>query len=48
MTFCEGPTQVTLPQHKFEQKLQLALLDGIRFLSWSTTISILISKRTRY
>ena len=28
VTFYEGPTQVTLPQHKFEQKLQLALLDG--------------------
>jgi hypothetical protein len=26
--FIEGPTQITLPQHKFEQKLQLALLDG--------------------
>ena len=26
--FFEGPTQVTLPQHKFQQKLQLALLDG--------------------
>ena len=52
VTFCEGPTQVTLPQHKFEQKLQLALLDGPHGYPFPElevpTISILISKRTRY
>ncbi len=28
VTFIEGPTQVTLPTHRFEGKLQLALIDG--------------------
>ena len=28
VTFVEGPTQVTLPQHRFTDKLQLALIDG--------------------
>ncbi|GEM_PF-404042 len=28
VTFVEGPTQVTLPQHRFGEKLQLALIDG--------------------
>jgi hypothetical protein len=28
LTFVEGPTQVTLPAHRFEEKLQLALIDG--------------------
>ena len=28
VTFVEGPTQVTLPQQRFPEKLQLALLDG--------------------
>jgi methyltransferase family protein len=28
VTFVEGPSQRTLPQHRFEDKLQLALLDG--------------------
>ena len=26
--FVEGPTQLTLPSHRFEEKLQLALIDG--------------------
>jgi len=26
--FIEGPSQITLPQYKFERKLQLALIDG--------------------
>ena len=28
VTFVEGPTQVTLPKHRFTGKLQLALIDG--------------------
>jgi hypothetical protein len=28
VTFVEGPTQLTLPRHTFEQSLQLALIDG--------------------
>ncbi len=28
VTFIEGPTQQTLPRHRFAEKLQLALLDG--------------------
>lgn len=28
VTFVEGPTQATLPQHRFIEKLQLALIDG--------------------
>ncbi|HTW65569.1 MAG TPA: class I SAM-dependent methyltransferase [Bryobacteraceae bacterium] len=28
VTFVEGPTQATLPRHRFEKKLQLVLLDG--------------------
>ena len=28
VTFVEGPTQITLPQHCFAEKLQLVLLDG--------------------
>jgi len=28
VTFVEGPTQVTLPGHRFENKLQLVLIDG--------------------
>jgi len=28
VTFIEGPTQITLPQHRFPQKLQLVLIDG--------------------
>ena len=28
VTFVEGPTQLTLPSHRFEEKLQLALIDG--------------------
>lgn len=28
VTFVEGPTQVTLPQHHFREKLQLVLIDG--------------------
>ena len=28
VTFVEGPTQVTLPSHRFEANLQLALIDG--------------------
>jgi hypothetical protein len=28
VTFIEGPTQLTLPAHRFERKLQLALIDG--------------------
>jgi len=28
VTFVEGPTQVTLPQHRFTEKLQLVLIDG--------------------
>ena len=28
VTFVEGPTQVTLPRHRFTEKLQLALIDG--------------------
>jgi hypothetical protein len=28
VTFVEGPTQVTLPQHRFSEKLQLVLIDG--------------------
>jgi hypothetical protein len=28
VTFVEGPTQQTLPQHRFTESLQLALLDG--------------------
>ena len=28
VTFVEGPTQVTLPAHRFTEKLQLVLLDG--------------------
>jgi hypothetical protein len=28
VTFVEGPTQVTLPQHRFPEKLQLVLIDG--------------------
>jgi hypothetical protein len=28
VTFVEGPTQVTLPAHRFEEKLQLVLIDG--------------------
>jgi hypothetical protein len=28
VTFVEGPTQVTLPRHRFAEKLQLALIDG--------------------
>jgi hypothetical protein len=28
VTFVEGPTQVTLPQHSFTEKLQLVLIDG--------------------
>ncbi len=28
VTFVEGPTQVTLPQHRFAEKLQLVLIDG--------------------
>jgi hypothetical protein len=28
VTFVEGPTQVTLPGHRFEEKLQLVLIDG--------------------
>jgi hypothetical protein len=28
VTFVEGPTQATLPQHGFAQKLQLVLIDG--------------------
>jgi hypothetical protein len=28
VTFVEGPTQITLPQHRFAEKLQLVLIDG--------------------
>jgi hypothetical protein len=28
VTFVEGPTQITLPQHRFTEKLQLVLIDG--------------------
>lgn len=28
VTFIEGPTQITLPQYRFPEKLQLALIDG--------------------
>lgn len=28
VTFVEGPTQATLPQHRFAEKLQLVLIDG--------------------
>ena len=28
VTFVEGPTQVTLPQHRFTEKLQVVLIDG--------------------
>jgi len=28
VTFVEGPTQVTLPRHRFTEKLQVALIDG--------------------
>ena len=28
VTFVEGPTQITLPTHRFEANLQLALIDG--------------------
>ena len=28
VTFIEGPTQLTLPRHQFEHRLQLALIDG--------------------
>src|SRR4029079_11742605 len=28
VTFVEGPTQLTLPRHTFEHRLQLALIDG--------------------
>ena len=28
VTFIEGPTQLTLPKHQFEHRLQLALIDG--------------------
>src|ERR1700683_2885525 len=28
VTFVEGPTQITLPQHRFREKLQLVLIDG--------------------
>lgn len=28
VTFVEGPTQITLPQHRFSEKLQMALIDG--------------------
>jgi hypothetical protein len=28
VTFVEGPTQVTLPQHRFTERLQLVLIDG--------------------
>jgi hypothetical protein len=28
VTFVEGPTQATLPQHRFSEKLQLVLIDG--------------------
>lgn len=28
VTFVEGPTQATLPRHRFTEKLQLALIDG--------------------
>src|SRR4029078_1508493 len=28
VTFIEGPTQITLPQHRFTEKLQLVLIDG--------------------
>ena len=28
VTYIEGPTQLTLPTHKFEQKVQIALIDG--------------------
>ena len=28
VTFIEGPTQVTLPQYRFPQKLQMVLIDG--------------------
>jgi hypothetical protein len=28
VTFVEGPTQITLPRHRFPQKLQLVLIDG--------------------
>ncbi len=28
VAFVEGPTQVTLPQHRFTEKLQLVLIDG--------------------
>lgn len=28
VTFVEGPTQLTLPQHHFTEKLQVALIDG--------------------
>lgn len=28
VTFVEGPTQITLPSHRFEEKLQLTLIDG--------------------
>jgi hypothetical protein len=28
VTFVEGPTQLTLPRHRFEEKLQLVLIDG--------------------
>jgi len=28
VTFVEGPSQLTLPQHRFAEKLQLALIDG--------------------
>jgi len=28
VTFVEGPTQLTLPRHRFTKPLQLALIDG--------------------
>jgi hypothetical protein len=28
VTYIEGPTQITLPQYRFSQKLQIALIDG--------------------
>ena len=28
VTFVDGPTQITLPQHRFTEKLQAALIDG--------------------
>jgi hypothetical protein len=42
VTFVEGPTQATLPRHRFTEKLQLVLINGPHGCSRTSSITIYI------